>query len=556
VLHVLLPRGLAVLAFDFAVSGEWERESRGKETVALDACLFSSSPSIPHPKKHHARTHTKTKHSQGSGVSEGEYVTLGAHEVDDLASAISALRARRGGARLPVALWGRSMGAATALLAAAADPRIAALVLDSPFASLPDLLADLAAAQRLPLPRALTRAALALMRRSVSRRAGFDVSAVVPAARAGSCFAPALFGHAPGDEFIPIAHTRRLVARYAGDAACVEFGGGHNSVRPPEWYASGLAFLAAVLLENGGGGEGPGAAVVAAATTTRSTTASAAAAHPPPPPPPPRPFAARGGRLPVASASDLAAAAAFFEAGPAAGMGHAYGGPALAAAHAGSEAVGGRGRGGGGRASSSHHHRRAGGHDARDARDELAAALQDGLAVSGRPPTATPPRPARDPGDVWPPGIGGGSGGFGGGGAPWPPSASASPSPARATAGARTPASTTATATPSPVRSHFKVPSPVVRQAAAATTTPGSAQKQLTPQQAELGAFFGKAPTPTPPPRHHHRSSPRAVSPLDGPGGVTATARPASSERAARYAAAAAADAARAARGQARRAWE
>ena len=40
-------------------------------------------------------------------------------------------------------LWGRSMGAATALMYAASDPSIGALVLDSPFSSLPDLALEL-----------------------------------------------------------------------------------------------------------------------------------------------------------------------------------------------------------------------------------------------------------------------------------------------------------------------------------------------------------------------------------------------------------------------------
>ena len=56
----------------------------------------------------------------GSGRSQGEWVSLGAHEVGDLAAAVAYLRAE--GSVSTLALWGRSMGAVTALLYAATDP--------------------------------------------------------------------------------------------------------------------------------------------------------------------------------------------------------------------------------------------------------------------------------------------------------------------------------------------------------------------------------------------------------------------------------------------------
>eukprot|EP01035_Chromulina_nebulosa_P065584 gene65584-89715_t len=50
----------------------------------------------------------------GSGKSEGEYVSLGAFEKDDLQCVVEHLRTT--GKTSTIALWGRSMGAATALL--------------------------------------------------------------------------------------------------------------------------------------------------------------------------------------------------------------------------------------------------------------------------------------------------------------------------------------------------------------------------------------------------------------------------------------------------------
>lgn len=70
----------------------------------------------------------------GSGQSEGDYVSLGYFEKDDLDCVIEHLR--NSGKISTIALWGRSMGAATALLHGERDPSIAGMVLDSSFASL------------------------------------------------------------------------------------------------------------------------------------------------------------------------------------------------------------------------------------------------------------------------------------------------------------------------------------------------------------------------------------------------------------------------------------
>lgn len=63
---------------------------------------------------------------QGSGLSAGEYVTLGALEVDDLAAVVDHLRST--GAVSTIGIWGRSMGAVTALMYSMRDPSIAGTV--------------------------------------------------------------------------------------------------------------------------------------------------------------------------------------------------------------------------------------------------------------------------------------------------------------------------------------------------------------------------------------------------------------------------------------------
>lgn len=78
----------------------------------------------------------------GCGKSEGDYISLGWHERDDLQIIVDYLRKNRKVST--VALWGRSMGAVTALLYARQDPSISGMILDSAFADLKQLITELA----------------------------------------------------------------------------------------------------------------------------------------------------------------------------------------------------------------------------------------------------------------------------------------------------------------------------------------------------------------------------------------------------------------------------
>lgn len=71
------------------------------------------------------------------------YISLGMFERDDVKCAIEYLRTRQNVGR--VAIWGRSMGAITALFTVSDDPTIACAACDSPFASLSELIRDIAA---------------------------------------------------------------------------------------------------------------------------------------------------------------------------------------------------------------------------------------------------------------------------------------------------------------------------------------------------------------------------------------------------------------------------
>jgi uncharacterized protein len=70
---------------------------------------------------------------RGRGSSEGELMSLGHFETIDALAAIEYSLARAPG--VPLGLIGYSMGAAVAVMAAASDERVGAVVADSPFAS-------------------------------------------------------------------------------------------------------------------------------------------------------------------------------------------------------------------------------------------------------------------------------------------------------------------------------------------------------------------------------------------------------------------------------------
>jgi pimeloyl-ACP methyl ester carboxylesterase len=77
----------------------------------------------------------------GCGLSDGEYISLGFYERDDIEALIDFLREHRNATT--IGLWGRSMGAVTALMHGDRDPSIAGMVLDSPFSDLKTLVIEL-----------------------------------------------------------------------------------------------------------------------------------------------------------------------------------------------------------------------------------------------------------------------------------------------------------------------------------------------------------------------------------------------------------------------------
>eukprot|EP00258_Populus_trichocarpa_P043372 XP_024459391.1 uncharacterized protein LOC18099730 isoform X3 [Populus trichocarpa] len=181
----------------------------------------------------------------GSGLSDGDYVSLGWHERDDLKVVVSYLRSNK--QISCIGLWGRSMGAVTSLLYGAEDPSIAGMVLDSAFANLFDLMMELVDVYKIRLPKFTVKMAVQYMRWVIQKKAKFDIMDLNCLKVAPKTFIPALFGHASEDKFIQPCHADLIFNSYAGDKNMIKFDGDHNSSRPQFYYDSVSIFFFNVL---------------------------------------------------------------------------------------------------------------------------------------------------------------------------------------------------------------------------------------------------------------------------------------------------------------------
>jgi competence protein ComEC len=169
--------------------------------------------------------------SRGCGQSNGYYTTFGAREAGDLRLWLKALAERSArsnpGERFVPILWGRSMGCATALRAASEDPRIAALVLESPFADLSETVSIVLRRRRVPGSRLLARA----VTYRAGRLAGVPIAYPRPIELAPRVTCPTLIVHGSNDALVPIEDARKLADAFPAHPHWLDVpGAGHTDV--------------------------------------------------------------------------------------------------------------------------------------------------------------------------------------------------------------------------------------------------------------------------------------------------------------------------------------
>jgi len=181
----------------------------------------------------------------GSGLSDGEYVSLGYFECQDLASVVDYLMSTKTVSR--IGLWGRSMGAVTAIMYGSRDPSVTAIVADSPFSSLHRVMLELVRGYTSWIPQAATKLAIKFLRNAILQRAHFTIDDLDTVAFAKGCSMPILIGHARGDDFIRMHHSEAVFAAYAGPKTLARFEGDHNSERPPHYMMQVATFFTTLL---------------------------------------------------------------------------------------------------------------------------------------------------------------------------------------------------------------------------------------------------------------------------------------------------------------------
>lgn len=188
----------------------------------------------------------------GSGMSDGEYISLGFYERQDLAVVVEFLHSKTLEVD-GVALWGRSMGAVTAIMYAAKDPSIRCIVCDSPFASLRLLINDLVTqhggrAGQL-IPNAVVSIIVGGIRKRIAKRAAFDIDDLDTLKYAALCSVPALIYHGDQDDFVSPQQSMRVQSVFLAPCVHEMTPGGHNDERGEGLQSLVAAFLRLYLVE-------------------------------------------------------------------------------------------------------------------------------------------------------------------------------------------------------------------------------------------------------------------------------------------------------------------
>ena len=164
----------------------------------------------------------------GSGKSEGEYISLGYHEKEDVRIIIDFVEKLPGVGK--IGLWGRSMGAATALLYSHTDKRVLVQCVDSPFADFREVAIHLCK-KEINIPEFIINSVLFFVKKTIKKKNDMNIDELRPIDYAEISKTPTLFIHAMKDELIPYDHTIRIYEKYGGIKSINIVEGEHNTPR-------------------------------------------------------------------------------------------------------------------------------------------------------------------------------------------------------------------------------------------------------------------------------------------------------------------------------------
>ena len=183
----------------------------------------------------------------GCGKSEGEYISLGYYEKEDVRSIVDFIEKFPGVGK--IGIWGRSMGAATSLMYSYTDERIKAQCIDSPFAIFRDLAIKLCK-KYVYIPEFIINTIFYFIKKTIRKKIDLDLENLKPIDFVHLSKTPAFFIHAMKDDLIPYEHTIQLYEKYAGIKSINIIEGDHNSPRQRHLINKIISFFLKYLDEN------------------------------------------------------------------------------------------------------------------------------------------------------------------------------------------------------------------------------------------------------------------------------------------------------------------
>jgi pimeloyl-ACP methyl ester carboxylesterase len=188
-----------------------------------------------------AGIHTLLLDLSGSGHSDGDFISLGYYERDDVIAACEYLRTERSIDR--IILWGRSMGASLGLWCAGDGvPGVVGCIADSPYMSAGRIFEDVSGRSLFlgVIGRMLWRS----VDSNVKKQVGIGIDDIDIWNSIPNATVPCFLVHGIHDEFIAVRQSREIIARYG----CPEkylwtLPGGHESQREVNAYVMMIEFV-------------------------------------------------------------------------------------------------------------------------------------------------------------------------------------------------------------------------------------------------------------------------------------------------------------------------
>ena len=183
----------------------------------------------------------------GCGKSEGEYISLGYYEKEDVSSIVDFVEKFPGVGK--IGIWGRSMGAATALMYSYQDKRIKTQCIDSPFANFKDLAIKLCK-QHIYIPEFVINTILYFLKKTIRKKNDLEIENLKPIEFSKLSKTPAFFIHAMKDDLIPYEQTIKIYEEYSGIKSINITEGDHNTPRQKQLINKIITFFIKYLDEN------------------------------------------------------------------------------------------------------------------------------------------------------------------------------------------------------------------------------------------------------------------------------------------------------------------